>query len=141
MGGCGIHQELYIEETNKALIWSFWRLPLLWLATILIRAICICGLNPLFRLAGARARPPVLHRMLRGHVCLYADACVHRLEHVPMHVPEQRPSMCACVFARLCTDAPSCLLLPTRVHVHLRVCPLCTCTARMRSCTERSPLY
>ena len=55
---CIAVQELLIQEPDRALIYSFWRLPLLWLAFVLVRALCICGLNPIFRLAGARELPP-----------------------------------------------------------------------------------
>ena len=50
-------QELLESEPDRALIYSFWRLPLLWLAVLLIRALCICCLNPLFKAAGTRPFP------------------------------------------------------------------------------------
>ena len=49
-------QELHNEGASFALVMALiWRVPLLWLATIVIRAVCIMLLNPLFRAAGQRA--------------------------------------------------------------------------------------
>ena len=52
-------QELHEEGASLGVVMGLiWRVPLLWLATIIIRAVCILLLNPLFRLAGNCA-PPV----------------------------------------------------------------------------------
>lgn len=49
-----ILQALYKEEGNaRAILITFWRLPLVYLALILVRGLCICLLNPIFRLAGS----------------------------------------------------------------------------------------
>ena len=50
-------QELYEEEGNlQVLVTTFWRLPLIFLAMIVVRLACIAAFNPLFRLAKSGAR-------------------------------------------------------------------------------------
>ena len=49
-------QELYEEEGNlQVLVTTFWRLPLIFLAMIAVRFMCIAAFNPLFRLAKSGA--------------------------------------------------------------------------------------
>ena len=49
-------QELFQSEGNLYILWvTFWRLPLLYMAMLAVRGLCIVLFNPLFRLAGARA--------------------------------------------------------------------------------------
>lgn len=49
-------QELYEEEGNlQVLVTTFWRLPLIFLAMIVVRFACIAAFNPLFRLAKSGA--------------------------------------------------------------------------------------
>ncbi|KAK9788845.1 hypothetical protein WJX73_003600 [Symbiochloris irregularis] len=44
--------ELLLQEPDRALIYSFWRLPFLWVVMFAVRGACILALNPLFSLAG-----------------------------------------------------------------------------------------
>ena len=49
-------QELHKEGASVAVVLALiWRVPLLWVAVIVIRAVCILLMNPLFRYAGQRA--------------------------------------------------------------------------------------
>jgi hypothetical protein len=49
-----LRQELYEEEGNlQVLVTTFWRLPLIFAAMIVVRGFCIAAFNPLFRLARA----------------------------------------------------------------------------------------
>ena len=51
-------QELYKTAGSwHALLITFWRLPLIYLAMMVVRCLCICLLNPIFRLAGSHMSP------------------------------------------------------------------------------------
>ena len=50
----GLLQSLYEAEGSwRALVVTFWKLPLIYLAMMVVRGLCICLLNPIFRLAGS----------------------------------------------------------------------------------------
>lgn len=47
-------QSLYETSGSwHALVVTFWKLPLIYLAMMVVRGLCICLLNPIFRLAGS----------------------------------------------------------------------------------------
>ena len=47
-------QSLYEAQGNWTALWvTFWKLPLIYLAMMVVRGLCICLLNPIFRLAGS----------------------------------------------------------------------------------------
>lgn len=51
---CLLLQSLYEQEGSwHALVVTFWKLPLIYLAMMAVRGLCICLLNPIFRLAGS----------------------------------------------------------------------------------------
>ena len=60
-------QELHDEGATVGTVYQLlWRMPLIYLATIIIRAACILILNPVFRLAGARMPYAAC---LQGYLC------------------------------------------------------------------------
>lgn len=49
---CVCVQELYEDEGNFPVLFTiFWRLPLIFVATMIVRGVCIMLFNPLFKLA------------------------------------------------------------------------------------------
>lgn len=90
------------EGSLHVLLITFWRLPLIYLAMLLIRCICICLLNPIFRLAGSHmsAGEIVFSTVggLRGAISLIlAQMLVTQLSPNPEAKDQQR------VIAQVCT--------------------------------------
>lgn len=62
-------QEIYKDEGTLHALETLWRLPLLYLAVLVVRGICIVLLNPLFKLAGTGVPYP-------GRIAASGGACV-----------------------------------------------------------------
>lgn len=110
---------------------TFWRLPLIYAAILLVRGLCICLLNPLFRLAGSHMSPgEILFSTvggLRGAISLIlAQMLVTQFEPNPEEKDSQQ------VQAQVRSLVPR---SPLRLPVLLR--PVCAGVSTLRRDEER----